>query len=120
MAKRRLRKVAKDIKKQPKLKKKIAEFLANNYNLTMSEARQMLLKGHRGYLSMHEKELSDLFDAKYDELLSDIESKNEEIKEYEHDAWYVKIIRTDIDNISKIKQEAEEIYDAIFEGIYLT
>ena len=68
MTQKRLRKIAKNIVGQPKLKKDIAAFLAKNIHndnkrLSTEQIQSMLINGNRGFLAMNEKELTDKFDA---------------------------------------------------------
>ena len=93
MSQRKLRKIAKNIKSQPKLKKVMATYLAENYGrLSNDEIKNILINGHRGFLAMSEKELTGLIDNEYDKLI-----KN---------------------NCSLV--EIEKVYDEIFEGVFLT
>lgn len=115
MTKRRMRRIAKNIKNQPRSKKLISEFLADIDEVTgkliPENIRKMLIKGHRGYMAWSERELCDKFDKTYDQLTNsklDIKSTSR---------W--------AENDQKEKRrkalmdKANHIYDEIFEKLFL-
>lgn len=123
MAKQKLRKIAKNIGKQPKLKKKLAEYLASTHNkVTPDELTNMLLKGHRGYLAMTEKELTDLFDKKYESLtiqLQDLKTEEAELKTGIRKRSYWGDYGKGIKKVQEQIDQADTVYDALFEEVFL-
>ena len=116
--KRRMRKMAKNIAKQKKLKKMMAEFIAKREFKDIIRDREklmdMLVKGHRGLLAMNEKELADKFDKLYDQLDS---NKNLMLDvEFDDRGYYWE------ENMKTLNQtiaEAEKIYGEVFEDVFL-
>lgn len=91
MSKRRLN--ANKVAKQPKLKKDMAEFVAScevrynaeghKYNLV-----DLLWKGHRGFISFNEKELTKQFEKWYYKLEDDLkEIEADKIEREKSDPW---------------------------------
>lgn len=107
----RFRKIAKNIKNQPKLKKMLAKWLTEQF-LTRGfyNAEEMLLKGHRGFLAMSEKELTNQFDKLY----SDIEKEIEEESKQNH--WTTE---RELEAKTIALQSADVIYNEIFEQVFL-
>lgn len=118
MSKRRVKKVCKEIKKQPKLKKLLAEWLTE---YTVQEhaynPKKMLLEGNRGFLAMSEKELSDMFDKAYDALTERIEVYKVDLEDPELLKWDRKSIQSKIERLEEQIGSALLVYDEIFENI---
>ncbi len=128
---RRLRKVAHDMKSQSRLKRIAAEFIADLVISTHDRAigggldyakvppyKEMLMKGHRGYLAMNEIELTKLFDQVYDRLLEEQDSINKKFEELgKYDSTYVLDARNKMNK--GLISEADEVYDEIFEKVFL-
>ena len=105
-------KIAKDMKNQPKLKKALATYIAENTRIP--DTLTLLLEGHRGYLAMTEKELTKIFDKMYEELTTSFKEEQEAmianpLKRY---GWK----STEYER--KIK-EADALYDSLFEQLFL-
>ena len=110
----------KNIAKQPKIKKKLAKFLAESYGLVPVDIQQdMLINGHRGYLAMTEKELTDLFDKEYEKLLADKKKREDTRDEHNHGSWEWAHYAADVEKVDKKIEQADEVYDSIFEEVFL-
>lgn len=108
----KMSKIAKDIKNQPKLKKALATYIAENTEIVDKVA--LLVEGHRGFLAMSEKELTKKFDEMYDEFNKRLQDEKEAmqanpLKRY---GWKT------ADYEARIK-EADDLYDALFEQLFL-
>lgn len=108
----KMSKIAKDMKNQPKLKKALATYIAENTKI--SDPVALLVEGHRGFLAMSEKELTKKFDEMYEEFNKRLKEEKEAmqanpLKQY---GW-----RT-ADYEARIK-EADDLYDALFEQLFL-
>ncbi len=120
MSRPKLRKMAKNIKNQPRLKKILAEYLTKrtfdekNYN-----AYSMLLNGHRGFLAMSEKELTDKFDNVYIELEEEVKAAEKDRLEEDPSSWGVGYLDGRVKDKKKILAKADKIYDEIFEELFL-
>lgn len=116
--KRRARKRAKNIQKQPKLRKMMAEFLGAQHvkNIDAEQIKEMLVMGHRGYLAMSEAKLTKLFDQHYDHLCSELEKAE---KMGDNTGWGEGSKENRVKNAKSNLMSAEAIYDAVFEDTFL-
>lgn len=108
----KLRKIAKNIQKQPKLKKLLAEYLADQPEFTI-DVRKVKIYGHRGFLAMTEKDLTDMFDKHYEDLSKKLE---------EAEASKARLSPWETNHMTSIKTrltKAEQIYTEIFEEVFL-
>lgn len=117
--KRRAGKIAKNVAKQPKVKKMMAEFLADIQYKKVPEAeiKKMLIMGHRGYLAMDEKALSKLFDQMYDHVCSEYEKAVEGSKGTS--GYGARIAEERIEQAKLLVDLGDEIYDELFEEVFL-
>lgn len=121
MAKRRMRKIAKNIAKQPKHKKMMAEYVATHslHKFGSKEILDILIKGHRGYLAMDETKLSKLFDDLYDKKVKELEKLVGDINSGDTLPWGVSRREEAIQEAKMHIAKAETIYDEIFEEVFL-
>lgn len=111
-------KLAKDIKNQPKLKKALATYIAENTKVTADNMLDFLLEGHRGFLAMSEKELTNKFDAMYEGFhrrIAELESKIGEAQ----NSYTRSNIENEIKSSEAKIKEADALYDALFEQLFL-
>ena len=106
-------KIAKDIKNQPKLKKALATYIAENSEILDPIA--LLLEGHRGFLAMSEKELTKKFDEMYDGFNDQLKEAKTKLIETPR-SWFYVVAEKEL--TQKIK-EADELYDSLFEQLFL-
>lgn len=120
MAKKKLKKIAKNIAKQPKLKRKLAEYLASVHGrVSPNELETMLTKGHRGYLAISEKELTDLFDKKYEVLIKEKEEAVEKLADIGPSQWSSRHVAHTVKGCDIKISAADKIMDALFEDVFL-
>lgn len=112
----KMSKIAKDIKNQPKLKKALATYIANNTKVT--DITDLLINGHRGFLAMSEKELTKLFDDKYDEMNNSLKELDEKAAEASK-AYLKHGYLNQKKSIEQQLKEANELYDSLFEQLFL-
>jgi hypothetical protein len=118
MTSKRVKKRAKHIKNDRKLKRDLAEFLVM-YTATWHHINinDVLLNGHRGFLSMSEEELIKKFDSAYIDLkqICMEMSKSGEWKELTDCGWSPSKLEITRAALST----AESIYNKLFEEIVL-
>jgi len=114
MSKKKLRKIAKNITNQPKIKKEIATFLVV-HDISRPHIDDVMMFGHRGFLAMSEKELTDRFDKLYESFLV-LKVKDDEIRS-QHIANGYKVTFPSYYDV-KI-EAAEKLYDSIIDELLL-
>jgi len=110
---KKLRKIAKSLKNQPKLKKILAEYLAS-VNKAGFDVEKALIYGHRGYMAMTEKDLTDLFDSHFEEIIEN----NNRILESEgtRSPWS---FERELEDSQSELDKANKISDLLFEQAFL-
>lgn len=101
----------------------LAEWLADCQMTDVQlDLKKMLLNGQRGFLAMHEKELTNLFDKKYAELETKKDALIEEMKKYENRpnyAWEYQTTKNQVEKIAAQLSAADIVYNEIFEEVFL-
>jgi len=121
METKKTRRLAKDLAKMPRFKKKIAEWLTLHDGKRL-DAMQVKLTGHRGYLSMSEKELTDNFDSVVEGLVKLLESQQKELAEAIADresTYEINRIKRYIEETESTLKTSEDIVNEIMEELVL-
>ena len=122
-SKPKLKKVVHKVKKQPKLKKKIAQFLAEDMIGDLNKPKKLVeiaMYGYRGLLAESEDSLCKKFDILYEKAV-EINKKatsdyNEKVIESNY-AWAVRDAEDKMRSTNKTVMKMQEIYNEIFEEI---
>ena len=108
------------MKNQPRLKKVLAEWLTDDAIETRDyNIRPILYSGHRGFMAMGEKELTDLFDKRYEELDKRLQALKEELAENNQGGWGEERLGEKIKKQNDKLAAAEQVYTEIFEEVFL-
>lgn len=114
LAKRRYN--AKKIAQTPSLKKKMAAIIAK-YDTKAYNLQEMLVYGHRGYISYHEDDVCKLFDQTYSAQIEKQEALIEQLETELKSArrWGLSMIEEKIKACKSVIQEFDDIANEIFE-----
>ena len=121
METKKTRRLAKDLTRMPRFKKKIAEWLTLHDGKSIN-ILQVKLTGHRGYLSMSEKELTDSFDSVVEGLVKLLESQQKELAEAIADkesTYEINRIKRYIEETESTLKTSEDIVNEIMEELVL-